>query len=79
MSSMQRNYWLITSRTGPSIKWKFKKTLSQLQQKHSQGKEVQSDILLTDTPEQVHAIKFDATDADLVKNAAFETRGGAGP
>ena len=58
---------------------KNEKTLNQLQQKHSQGKEVQSDILLTDTPEQVHAIKFDATDADLVKNAAFETRGGAGP
>lgn len=58
---------------------KNEKTLNQLRQKHSQGKEAELDILLTDTPEQVHAIKFDATDADLVKNAAFETRGGAGP
>ena len=58
---------------------KNEKTLNQLQQKHSQGKEAELDILLTDTPEQVHAIKFDAIDADLVKKAAFETRGGAWP
>ena len=56
---------------------KNEKTLNQLQQKHSQGKEAELDILLTDTPEQVHALKFDAIDADLVKKAAFETRGRA--
>ena len=37
------------------------------------------DVLLTDKPEQVHPIKFDAIDADLVKGAAVRTRGGAGP
>lgn len=42
-------------------------------------KKAELDILLTDTPEQVHAIKFDAIDADLVKKAAFETRGRAWP
>ena len=37
------------------------------------------DVLLTDTPEQVYPIKFDAIDANLVKRAAVRTRGGAGP
>ena len=52
------------------------KTLSQLKQKHSQGKEAELGVLLTDTPEQVHPIKFVAT---VVKRAAVRTRGGVGP
>ena len=55
------------------------KPLHQLKQKHSQGKEAELDVLLADTPEQVHPIKLDAIDADLVKRAAVRTRGGAGP
>ena len=55
------------------------KTLHQLKQKHPKGKEAELDVLLADTPEQVHPIKFDAIDADLVKGAAVRTRGGAGP
>ena len=55
------------------------KTANQLKQKHPQVKEAVLDVLLTDTPEQVHPIKFDAIDADLVKRAAVRTRGGAGP
>ena len=51
------------------------KTLNQLKQKHPQGKEAKLDVLLTDTPEQVHPIKFDAIDADLLKRAAVRTRG----
>ena len=34
---------------------------------------------MTDKPEQVHPIKFDAIDADLVKRAAVRTRGRAEP
>ena len=56
-----------------------RKTLNQLKQKHPQGKRAELDAILTDTPEQVHPIKFDAIDADLVKRAAVRTRGGAGP
>ena len=55
------------------------KTLNQLKQKHSQGEEAELDVLLTDTPEQVHPIKFDVINADLSKRAAVRTRGGAGP
>ena len=55
------------------------KTLNQLKQKHSQSKGAGLDVLLTDTPKQVHPIKFEATDGDLVKGAAVRTRGGAGP
>ena len=51
------------------------KTLNQLKQKHPQGKEAKLDVLVTDTPEQVHPIKFDAIDADLLKRAAVRTRG----
>ena len=55
------------------------KTLNQLKQKHPQGKGTGLDVLLTDTPKQVHPIKFEAIDADLLKGAAVRTRGGAGP
>ena len=36
-------------------------------------------LCFTDTPEQVHPIKFETINADLVKRAAVRTRGGAGP
>ena len=55
------------------------KSLHVLKQKHPHGKEAELDVLLTDTPEQLHPIKFDAIDADLVKRAAVRARGGAGP
>ena len=50
-----------------------------LKQKYSQGKKAELDVLLTDTPEQVHSIKFDAIDADLIKRVAVRARGGAEP
>ena len=55
------------------------KTLNQLKQKHPQGEEAELDLLLTDTTEQVHPIKFHVIDADLSKRAAVRTKGGAGP
>ena len=36
-------------------------------------------VLLTDTPEQVHPIKFVVINTDLVKRTAVRTKGGAGP
>ena len=36
------------------------KTLNQLKQKHSQSKGAGLDVLLTDTPKQIHPIKFEA-------------------
>ena len=53
--------------------------LNQFKQKHPHGKQAELDVLLTDTPEQVHPMKFDAIDADLIKGAAVRTRSGAGP
>ena len=50
-----------------------------MNQKHPQGKEPELDVLLTDTPKQVHPIKFDAIDVGLVKRPAVRTRAGAGP
>ena len=55
------------------------KILNLLKQKYPQGKKAELDVLLTDTPEQVHSIKFDAIDADLIKRVAVRARGGAEP
>ena len=49
------------------------KTLNQLKQKYPQSKEPELDVLLTDIPKQLHPIKFDAIDVDLVKSAAVRT------
>ena len=54
-------------------------TLNQLKQKHPQGKEAEFNTLLTDKPEEIHPIKFEGIDAELVKKAVVRTRGGAGP
>ena len=53
--------------------------MNQSKQKNLQGKEAELDLLLTDAPEQVHPIKFDALDTDLVKRVAVKARSGAGP
>ena len=41
--------------------------MNQLKQNNSRGKEVELDVLLKDTPEKLHPIKFDAIDPDLAK------------
>ena len=55
------------------------KKLNQSKQKNPQGKEAELDVLLTDASEQVHPMKLDALDADLVKRVAVKVRSGAGP
>ena len=47
----------------------MKKALNQSKQQHSQGKEAEVGVLPADSPEQVHPIKFDVINADLVKRA----------
>ena len=54
-------------------------TLNMLKQKHPEGKKSHHEALLTDIPDNVHHVKFDSINADLVKKAAAKTQGGAGP
>ena len=56
-----------------------KKTLEQLKQKHPQRRDADPEIMLPDKPEEIHPIKFDSIDAENVRKAALNTRGGAGP
>ena len=42
-------------------------TLNQLQLKHPEGKEASQEILLTDTPETIHLIKFESIDVERYK------------
>ena len=55
------------------------KILDLLKQKYPRGKKAELDVLLTDRPEQVHSIKFDAINADLIKRVAVRARGGPEP
>ena len=54
-------------------------TLNQLKLKHPEGKEESQEILLTDTPETIHPIKFESIDVEKKQNAAVKTQGGSGP
>ena len=54
-------------------------TLNQLQLKHPEGKEASQEILLTDTPETIHLIKFESIDVEKIQKAAVKTQGGSGP
>ena len=54
-------------------------TLKQLKLKHPQPKKADKTILLPDTPERIHPVRFELIDADLIKKAATKTRGGSGP
>ena len=50
-----------------------------LQLKHPEGKEASQEILLTDTPETIHPIKFESIDVEKIQKAAVKTQGGSGP
>ena len=55
------------------------KTLNQLKLKHPEGKQASQEILLTDTPETIHPIKFESIDVEKIQKAAVKTQGGSGP
>ena len=52
--------------------------MNQLNQKHSQGKPADFNVILPDTPQEAHPVKMEV-DADLVKRAVVETRDRARP
>ena len=54
-------------------------TLHQIKQNHPHGKDVHSEVLLPDIPEEIHPIKFHSIDAESVKKAILKTKGTAGP
>ena len=51
-------------------------TLNQLQLKHPEGKETSQEILLTDTPETIHLIKFKSVDTEKIQKTTVKTQGG---
>ena len=56
-----------------------RQTLNQLQLKHPEGNEASQEILLTDTPETIHPIKFERIDVEKKQKAAVKTQGGSEP
>ena len=54
-------------------------TLSKLREKHPKSKIADKDVLLTDIPIEVHPIRFEEIDAEMIRNAATKTKGGSGP
>ena len=54
-------------------------TLNQLKLKHQEAKDASQEILLTDTPETIHLIKFESIDVEKIQKAAVKTQGGSGP
>ena len=54
-------------------------TLKLLKQKHPEGRDPSNDVLLPDTPIQIHPIRFEEIDSEQIRQSALKTRGGAGP
>ena len=54
-------------------------TLKLLKIKHPEPAETSADVLLTDIPEKIHPIKFEDINADTIRRAAINTKGGSGP
>ena len=50
------------------------KTLEQLQMKHPEEKSVDPEILLNDTLQKVHPIRFEEINEECVKRAALKTK-----
>ena len=54
-------------------------TLNLMRQKHPKEKTPSDDVLLKDTPIKIHPIRYEEFDAELIRQAALKTKGGAGP
>ena len=54
-------------------------TLKLLKQKHPDRKAPTNDASLSDTPIQIHSVRFEDIDSDMIRQSALKTRGGAGP
>ena len=54
-------------------------TLKHLKQKHPDGKAPTNDALLSDTPVQIHSVRLEDIDSDMIRQSALKTRSGASP
>ena len=50
-----------------------RQTLNHLQLKNPEGKKASQEILLTDTPETIHPIKFESIGVEKTQKAAVKT------
>ena len=57
----------------------YKDTLSKLIQKHPKGKMTSKDILLNGALQDIHPVKFQSIDEEMIRKAAIITKGGSGP
>ena len=55
-----------------------KDTLDLLKQKFRKGKPTHESVLITDTPEEIHSVKFERI-VESIRKAANNTKGGSGP
>ena len=56
-----------------------KDTLSKLIQKHPKGKTASQDILLNGPLQNIHPVKFQSIDEEMIRKAAVRTKGGSSP
>ena len=54
-------------------------TLSKLIQKYPKGKTVSQDVLLNGPLQNIHPVKFQSIDEEVIRKAAIRTKGGSGP
>ena len=50
-----------------------------MKQKHPKSKPVHESVLLTDTPEEIHSLKFKSILAEIIWKSAIKTKGESGP
>ena len=56
-----------------------KDTFSKLIQKHLKGKTASQDILLNGPLQNIHPVKFQSIDEEMIRKAAVRTKGGSSP
>ena len=49
-----------------------------MKQKHPKSKPVHESVLLTDTPEEIHSLKFKSILAEIIWKSAIKTKGESG-
>ena len=55
------------------------KTLEILQRKYPEASEASDDILLKETPQEVHLVIYESRNSEMVKDAIKNTKVSAGP
>ena len=70
---------LLASNTENGILPLDKDTLSKLIQKHSDSKTASQDILLNGLLQNIHPIKSQSIDEEMIRKIVIRTKGGSGP